>query len=171
LIYASLGTIQTRLQSTFNAIAEACADLPVQLVLSLGNTDSNIQITTKNALVVPYAPQLELLTRASLTITPAGLNTTLESLAQAVPMVAIPIANDQPGVSARIKWSGTGEVIPISRLEVPRLRKAIEKVLSFPSYRENALRMQKALQKTGGVKMAADIVEKAISTGQPVLSV
>jgi len=27
------------------------------------------------------------------------------------------------------------------------------------------------LQKTGGVKMAADIVEKAISTGQPVLSV
>ncbi|MFM6437478.1 MAG: glycosyl transferase family 1, partial [Microcystis panniformis] len=51
------------------------------------------------------------------------------------------------------------------------LRKAIEKVLSFPSYRENALRMQKALQKTGGVKMAADIVEKAISTGQPVPSV
>ncbi|MDJ0544032.1 MAG: glycosyltransferase, partial [Microcystis sp. M53601_WE4] len=171
LIYASLGTIQNRLQSAFNAIAEACADLPVQLVLSLGNADSNIQITTKNALVVPYAPQLELLTRASLTITHAGLNTTLESLAQAVPMVAIPIANDQPGVSARIKWSGTGEVIPISRLEVPRLRKAIEKVLSFPSYRENALKMQKALQKTGGVKMAADIVEKAISTGQPVLSV
>ncbi len=171
LIYASLGTIQNRLQSAFNAIAEACADLPVQLVLSLGNTDSNIQITTKNALVVPYAPQLELLTRASLTITHAGLNTTLESLAQAVPMVAIPITNDQPGVSARIKWSGTGEVIPISRLEVPRLRKAIEKVLSFPSYRENALRMQKVLQKTGGVKMAADIVEKAISTGQPVLSV
>jgi hypothetical protein len=31
--------------------------------------------------------------------------------------------------------------------------------------------MQKALQKTGGVKMAADIVEKGISTGQPVLSV
>ena len=48
LIYASLGTIQNRLQSAFNAIAEACADLPVQLVLSLGNTDSNIQITTKN---------------------------------------------------------------------------------------------------------------------------
>jgi MGT family glycosyltransferase len=171
LIYASLGTIQNRLQSAFYAIAEACADLPVQLVLSLGNTDSNIQITTKNALVVPYAPQLEILRRASLTITHAGLNTTLESLAQAVPMVAIPIANDQPGVSARIKWSGTGEVIPISRLEVPRLRETIEKVLSVSSYRENALRLQKAMQKTGGVKMAADIVEKAVNTSQPVVSI
>jgi MGT family glycosyltransferase len=168
IIYASLGTIQNRLQSAFNAIADACADLPVQLVLSLGNTDSNIQITTKNALVVPYAPQLELLQQASLTITHAGLNTTLESLAQAVPMVAIPITNDQPGVSARIKWSGTGEVISISRLDVQPLREAIKKVLSVPSYRENAQRLQKTMQNAGGVRMAADIVEKAINTGKPV---
>jgi MGT family glycosyltransferase len=169
IIYASLGTIQNRLQSAFNAIAEACADLPVQLVLSLGNTDSSIQITTKNALVVPYAPQLEILQKSSLTITHAGLNTTLESLAQAVPMVAIPITNDQPGVSARIKWSGTGEVIPISRLDGQSLRKSLEKVLSVPSYRENALRLQKAIQQSGGVKKAADIVEKAVNTGQPVV--
>lgn len=34
-----------------------------------------------------------------------GLNTTLEALTYGVPMVAIPITNDQPGVAARIAHS------------------------------------------------------------------
>ncbi|WLT39734.1 hypothetical protein NON20_10065 [Synechocystis sp. B12] len=65
-----------------------------------------------NPLVVNYAPQLELLQRTALTITHAGLNTTLECLNNAVPMVAIPIANDQPGVAARIAWAGVGNLFP-----------------------------------------------------------
>lgn len=54
-----------------------------------------------NPIVVNYAPQLELLKIADLTITHAGVNTTLESLSNGVPLVAIPITNDQPGVAAR----------------------------------------------------------------------
>jgi UDP:flavonoid glycosyltransferase YjiC (YdhE family) len=38
----------------------------------------------------------------------AGLETALESLVAGVPMLAIPIANDQPGVAARIKHPGFG---------------------------------------------------------------
>lgn len=170
LIYASMGTVQNRIRSIFDTIAGACADLPVQLVLSLGNSERSPEELPGSPIVVPYAPQLELLRRASLTITHAGLNTTLESLANGVPMVAIPITNDQPGVSSRIRWTGTGEAIPLSRLTVPRLREAIERVLSRESYRENAGRLQTAIQKSGGVTLAADIVEKAVTTGQPVLA-
>jgi zeaxanthin glucosyltransferase len=43
-----------------------------------------------NTIVVRSAPQIDLLKRAALCITHAGLNTTLESLAHGVPMVAIP---------------------------------------------------------------------------------
>jgi zeaxanthin glucosyltransferase len=43
-----------------------------------------------SAIVVSKAPQIELLKRAELCITHAGINTTLESLALGVPMVAIP---------------------------------------------------------------------------------
>ena len=42
---------------------------------------------------------MELLQRAALTITNTSLNRTLESLSCGVPMVAIPIANNQPGVA------------------------------------------------------------------------
>lgn len=172
LIYASLGTIQNRLLPVFKTIAEACNDLDAQLIISLGGSASPevLQGLPGNPLVVGYAPQLELLQKANLTITHAGMNTTLESLNNGVPMVAIPITNDQPGVAARIAWAGCGEVVPLKRVNVTRLRTAIQKVLTEDSYRKNALRLQAAIQQAGGVSRAADIIEQAISTGKPVLA-
>jgi UDP:flavonoid glycosyltransferase YjiC (YdhE family) len=98
------------------------------------------------------------------------MNTTLESLSNGVPMVAIPIANDQPGVAARLAWTGAGEVVPLSRLRAPRLRAAVQRVLTEDSYKNNASRLQEAIRRAGGVSRAADIVEQAISTGKPVLA-
>jgi zeaxanthin glucosyltransferase len=120
-----------------------------------------------NAIAVGYAPQLELLQRASLTITHAGLNTVLESLNNGVPMVAIPITNDQPGVAARIAWTGTGEVIPLKQVSVPRLQTAIKQVLTDDSYQQNALKLQEAIQRSGGASKAADIIEQVVSEYNP----
>ncbi|MBE9193143.1 glycosyltransferase [Gloeocapsopsis crepidinum LEGE 06123] len=172
LIYASLGTIQNQLLGTFQVIAEACQELDAQLVIALGggSKPESLPALPGSPLVVEYAPQLELLQRATLTITHAGMNTTLESLANGVPMVAIPIANDQPGVAARIAWTGTGEVVPLKRLSSSKLRSAIGRVLSEKTYRENALRMQVAIRQAGGIKRAIDIVEQVVATGKPVRS-
>lgn len=171
LIYASLGTIQNQLLGIFSQIAEACQDLDVQLIISMGGSiaPENIPPFAGNPIVVKYAPQLKILQKAHLTITHAGINTILESLSCGVPMVAIPIANDQPGSASRIAWTETGEVIPVKKLTVPKLRKAIQSVLTQPKYRDNAKKMQVAIQNSGGVKYAADIVEQAIATGKPVL--
>ncbi len=171
LIYASMGTIQNRLLGIFNQIAEACQDLDVQLIVSLGGSaePESLPHFAGEPIVVKYAPQLEILQKAQLTITHAGLNTTLESLSYGVPMVVIPIANDQPGVASRIDWTETGVVIPVKKLTVLKLRSAIQTVLSESKYRNNAKKMQVSMQNSGGVKQAADIVEQAIATGKPVL--
>jgi UDP:flavonoid glycosyltransferase YjiC (YdhE family) len=65
--------------------------------LALGGESSpeSLPELSGSPLVVGYAPQLELLQRATLTITHAGMNTTLESLSNGVLMVAIPVANDR----------------------------------------------------------------------------
>lgn len=172
LIYASMGTLQNRLIDVFEKIAAACEGLDAQLVISLGGstTPESLPELSGNPLVVGYAPQLELLQKASLTITHAGMNTTLESLTYGVPMVAIPIANDQPGIAARIAWTGVGEVVPLSKLSVERLQKAIEQVLTEDSYKKNALKLQEAIKRAGGVSRAADIIEQAVSTKKPVLT-
>lgn len=170
LIYASMGTIQNRLLEIFHCIAEACSELDVQLVISLGGSASPevLQGLPGQPLVVGYAPQLELLDKTTLTITHAGMNTTLESLTKGVPMVALPIANDQPGVAARIVWSGCGEALTLKKLNVSRLRTAIQKVLAEENYKNNALSLQQAIKRAGGVSRAADIVEQVVSTGKPV---
>ena len=171
LIYASMGTVQNRQQEIFKSMAEACVGLDAQLVISLGGSTNpeSLQGLPVNPLVVGYAPQLELLQKARLTITHAGLNTTLESLSNGVPMVAIPIANDQPGVAARLAWTGAGEFVPLKKLSAPKLRTAIQRVLGEDSYKKNATKLQEAIRRAGGVSRAADIIEQVVSTGKPVL--
>jgi MGT family glycosyltransferase len=170
LIYASLGTLQNRQIQIFQCIAEACLGLDVQLVISLGGgiSPESMPKLPGSPLVVGYAPQLELLKVASLVITHAGACTVLETLRDGVPMVAIPITDDQPGVAARLTWTGAGEAVSLSRLNVPRLRAAVQRVLNEDSYKNNALRLQQAIERAGGVTRAVDIIEQALSTGKPV---
>jgi zeaxanthin glucosyltransferase len=173
LIYASMGTLQNRLRSrVFENIAQACVGLDAQLVIALGGGSSpeSLPELPGTPLVVGYAPQLELLQQATLTITHAGMNTTLESLSNGVPMVAIPITHEQPGVATRIAWTGTGEVIPLAKLSASRLHEAVKRVLTEDSYKQNAVRLQAAIRRAGGVSRAADIVEQVAQTGQPVLA-
>ncbi len=172
LIYASMGTLQNQLSGVFEKIAQACVGLDAQLVIALGggSNPASLPNLPGSPLVVGYAPQLELLQRATLTITHAGMNTALESLSNGVPMVAIPIANDQPGVAARIAWTGTGEVITLPKLTSARLQVAVKKVLAEDSHKQNAVRLQAAIRRAGGVSRAADIVERVAQTGQPVLA-
>jgi zeaxanthin glucosyltransferase len=164
IFYASLGTLQNGLDWIFRVILTACAGLEAQLVLSLGgNMDpAEFSGTAGNPIVVKFAPQLELLERAALCITHAGLNTALESLACGVPMVAIPITNDQPGVAARIAWCGVGEFMTPRRLTVPRLRAAIQKVWSTPAYRGNAQRLQGEIAGLHSLDYASDVIEASI---------
>lgn len=164
LIYASLGSMQNTKLEIFECIAAACQGLDVQLVIALGSkiNPEAVQRLPGSPLLVEYAPQLEVIAKASLTITHGGLNTVLDSLSHAVPLIAIPITYEQPGNAARIKWTGTGEVIPLSSLSIPRLQAAIGRVLTEDFYLNNALRVKRSLESAGGVKRAADIVEQSI---------
>jgi UDP:flavonoid glycosyltransferase YjiC (YdhE family) len=100
--------------------------------------------------------------RAAAVITHAGLNTTLESLAEGVPLVCIPLGNDQPGVAARVAAQGAGIVISRRKLTATRLRSAIEAVMSRPHYRGAACRLQGAIRQIDGLDEAANIIETAL---------
>jgi zeaxanthin glucosyltransferase len=164
LVYASMGTLVNGLERIYKIIFKAVGQLSgIQVVLSVGanvNLDDFGTIPS-NVIVVRKAPQLELLKRAALCITHAGLNTALESLAFGVPMVAIPNAYDQPGVAARVAYHGVGEFLEIDDLAVERVQRLIQQVLENPGYRENARWFQKVIAQTRGLDMAADVIERA----------
>jgi zeaxanthin glucosyltransferase len=171
LIYASLGTLQNRKWEIFHHIAEACMELEAQLVISLGNPNSQESLSLPGSpLVVPFAPHQQLIERSSLIITHAGMNTVLGALSSGVPIVAIPITNEQPGIAARLARTKAGEVVPLKSLSVAKLQSAIQRVLTEDSYKNNALRLQEAIRRAGGVSRAVDIIEQAIFTRKPVLA-
>ena len=137
----------------------------MQLVLSIGPSldPEKISSLPANSIVVKNAPQMELLKHSELCITHAGLNTALESLTQGVPMVAIPVSIDQPGVAARIAYTKTGAYVPLRELSTSRLSTLIDDVLGDPEYRQNANKMREAIVRTNGLEKAADLLEQAFN--------
>src|SRR5262245_35497427 len=164
LVYASMGTLVNGLEKVYKTILRAVGTLPeIQVVLVVGENVKPESLGTipSNVVVVRRAPQIELLKRAALCITHAGLNTALESLAEGVPMVAIPIGYDQPGVAARIAYHGVGEFVDIEDVTVENVRGLIEEVMSSPGYREKARWFQNVIAQTRGLDLAAEVIERA----------
>jgi zeaxanthin glucosyltransferase len=171
LVYASMGTILNGQVDVFRTIVAAVAkNKNLQLVLSIGDQVDPKQIgpAPNNAIIVKQAPQLELLKQTTVCITHAGLNTVLESLAQGVPQLAIPVTYDQPGVAARIAHKRTGVVTSLDKLNADHLAFLVNEVLTNPTYRENARKLQKAIAEANGLSRAADLIEESLGTSKKV---
>jgi zeaxanthin glucosyltransferase len=171
LIYASMGTILNGQVDVFRTIVAAVAkNKNLQLVLSVGDQVDSKQIgpAPNNAIIARRVPQLELLKQTTVCITHAGLNTALESLAQGVPQLAIPVTYDQPGVAARIAHHKTGIVTSLDKLTADRLALLLEEVLTDPTYRENVHKLQKAIKQANGLSVAADLIEESLGARKKV---
>jgi len=171
LVYASMGTILNGQVDVFRTIVAAVAkNKNLQLVLSIGDQVDPKQIgpAPNNAIIAKRVPQLELLKQTTVCITHAGLNTVLESLAQGVPQLAIPVTYDQPGVAARIAHKRTGVVTSLDKLNADHLAFLVKEVLTNPTYRENARKLQKAIAEANGLSRAADLIEESLGTSKKV---
>jgi zeaxanthin glucosyltransferase len=82
-------------------------------------------------------------------------------------MVAIPITNDQPGVAARIEWTGTGETVSVSKLTTARLQAEVQRVLGDQRYRDNAKKLQQAIRSRDAISMATELIEAARDATHP----
>ena len=114
-----------------------------------------------HVITVPYAPQRAILKRAALTVCHSGLNTVLESLEAAVPVVAVPTVPQAHGVAARLVASGAGEKVSLSKLTASDLTELLERILTNDIYRQNAARIQASLQKAGSETRAARLILEA----------
>jgi MGT family glycosyltransferase len=166
LVYASLGTTRKGERGIFPLVAEACAGLNLQLVISLGGRQAPEAFAglPGKPVVVRVAPQLELLRRADVAITHGGLNTALETLMEGKPMIVIPKSFDQPAVATHLERLRVAEAVSISGLTAKTIRAALVKVLDDPSYRAAALRLQAEIRSSRGLEHAADVIEQLMES-------
>ncbi|MBY4888575.1 glycosyltransferase [Pantoea sp. DY-15] len=173
VVYASLGTLQGHRFRLFLHLAQACRRQQLSLVIAhCGglNADQVHKLQLAGAAwVTDFVDQRAALQHAQLFITHAGLNSALEALECGTPMLALPIAFDQPGVAARIEWHGVGR--RASRFNrVHQLEQHLRQLLTDDRYALRMSAIQAQLQRAGGCQRAADIVEQALCQQQVVLA-
>jgi zeaxanthin glucosyltransferase len=170
LVYACLGTLQGHRLGLFRRIARACRRVGAELVVShCGRLSPAEAARVGSDHVVADLPQREMTARADVVVCHAGLNTVLDAAEAGVPVLALPIAFDQPGVAARVVHSGLGLALDHRLATAGRLSRALASLLEDPRHREAADGLSREIAGSGGAQRAAEIAERALATGRPVL--
>lgn len=149
LIYASFGTQAFHQPRWFANLFEAVRHRDVALLASTG--DLRWDALPENVRTVPFAPQLDVLRRASVFVTHGGANSVMESLALGVPLLVSPICNDQHHNAILVERAGVGRTISLDDVpEALTAPPADPRVMA--SYRD-------AL----GAAATADVIEKVLA--------
>jgi zeaxanthin glucosyltransferase len=163
-IFMSLGTLQGHRYRLFRAAAIACRRLDVQLLVAHCGGLSKTQEDALGATwVTDFAPQRAVLERADLCITHGGLNTVMDALEFGTPLLALPIAFDQPGVSARIVHHGVGLRMSRRFVTSDKMKTAISTLLSDTGYAERARKVGASIAAAGGLTKAVTIIEAVVA--------
>jgi MGT family glycosyltransferase len=161
-VYVSLGTLRHNQPEFYRMCFRAFAPRDCQVVMSVGH---KIDIGTlgsipENFVVVPSAPQLELLPHVDAFVSHGGLNSTMESLCFEVPLVVLPSIREQRLTARRVQELGLGVVLDRVELTPETLREAVRAVASDPDIHTRVKSMQQLTRSAGGSQRATEAIVK-----------
>lgn len=164
LIYISLGTIHNNCMDFYQKCFEAFSGENDQVIMSVGNkTDlSALQPVPDNFIVRNYIPQLEVLKKADVFLSHGGLNSVSEALYYGVPVIAIPMSNDQPAVAKRLKELGAGIELKMEDITPSLLKQTVRDILSNQEYQIHCKEIRTSFETAGGYQAAADEIIKFV---------
>ena len=170
LVYCTLGSVLTfkfpaRTSKVFQMFMDAMAQRPdLQGVVTIGNYLKAGEFKCPaNVFIAAWAPQVELLKRASLMVSHAGVTGVKESAVMGVPMLLIPINYDQYGNAARVVYHGLGERLPLKEVSASELGRLIDTVVGDSSYSTRAKLMAEKLVNLEHESPGVAIIEDMLS--------
>ena len=142
VIYASLGTIFNTFMPFYQAVVAAFGDRDVTVVLSVGRNFDQMKLgrVPHNIFINQSVDQLAVLEKADLFIT----------LYYKVPVVVVPMADDQPTVGARIAELGLGTVVRRKKINGQTLGRAASMILVDKQIADNVNSISEDMRKSGG---------------------
>ncbi len=131
LVYVSFGSQISWQPELFRQICAAGAALDAQLVVSAGDLAEGAVAGTLpgDPIVVRYAPQLGILDKAAVVVSHGGANSVMEAMDHGVPLLLIPICNDQPVQAHFLARAGAGLSLERAEATASDIEGALRKLL------------------------------------------
>jgi UDP:flavonoid glycosyltransferase YjiC (YdhE family) len=164
--YSSSGDLLDS-EIVLSACTETLATESVQVVLTTGNhpLPESLLPLPANFRHEPYLPGLLMAERADLLIHHGGYGSCQTALYAGKPSVILPTYSERLGNARRIEALGAAEVVEVDyvngkkQVDIEKLRGAVTRVSSHPSYRASAERLSTHLRMYGGAGRAAQLIE------------
>ncbi|MEU8893776.1 macrolide family glycosyltransferase [Streptomyces sp. NPDC048442] len=168
VLLISLGTAATGRPEFFPMAVEAFKDSEWEVVMAVGDHVDPAELgeLPSHFHVSRRVPQLDVLGHASLFITHGGMNSTMESLHNGVPMVVVPQMNEQRANGLRVEELGLGRLLPAADTTVESLRKYAAEVHADQSVKDRVTALQSRMHEVEGPAVAADAIEGFLASGR-----
>ena len=145
LVVASLSTTYQAQQDILRRIIAALGTLPVRGLVTTGPAVRLAADLPGNVQLSAWTPHAQIMPRAALVITHAGMGTVMAAMAHGVPMLCLPMGRDQDGNAARVEHLGLGRVLSADA-STADIAGAVRDALADPALGHNARRHAASLQ-------------------------
>jgi MGT family glycosyltransferase len=160
-VLASLGTVFNKTPGVLEAIVDALAEEPINVIVAIGRDrdPSSLGPQPDHVRLEAYVPQPLVLAHCDAFVTHGGFNSVKEALSSGVPMVVIPISADQPYSAERCGDLGVALTLGADARTPDAIRNAVRRVLADPSYRANAHAFQQEMMALPGPDEMVELLE------------
>lgn len=163
LVVVSLSSTFQNQRALLQCIINAVRGKPVQCLVTLGPAMAKETFEHgDNVVLCAGIAHSQVFPHASAVITHAGHGTVMKALSFGVPMVCLPMGRDQNDNAALVQHHGAG--LKLSRsASAKRIFQALQRVLTDEHFRDNALRLQIAVQEEARSSLAQESLEQLLA--------
>ncbi len=160
-VLASLGTVFNRTPGVLEAIVEALAAEPVNVVVAIGRDQDPGRFgpQPEGVRLEAYVPQPLVLAHCDAFVTHGGFNSVKEALSEGVPMVVVPISADQPYSAERCAALGVARAVGADDRDPGTIRAAVRQVLTEPGYGASARAFRAEMRGLPGPEHMVELLE------------
>ena len=163
-VHVTEGTMHVYEPFLLQAAARGLANLPMEVIMTTGGTrapeELGLGALAPNVHLEAWIAHTELFPHTDVVITTGGAGTILTALEAGIPLLIAPTEWDKTDNAQRVVEAGAAIRISPGRCSPQRLRTAVERLLTDPSYRENAKRLARILKGINGPRRAAELIEE-----------
>jgi MGT family glycosyltransferase len=159
LIYFSLGSLGSADVPLMRRVIDCLSATPYRYIVSKGPLHDEIGLAS-NMAGAEFLPQTSIIPICDLVITHGGNNTVTECLHFGKPMIVLPLFWDQHDNAQRMQELGLGVRLDTYRFTDAEMHDALDRLLTDASLGSRLAAAAATIQRHGGVRKAADLIEQ-----------